>query len=646
MKYIFKFIYITFTITTFILLLTGSIVGIITFNYYNASITLKQGYNQIKIYDNNNSIIGTDSIYYEYESIKNISEHIINAFVAIEDKNFYNHVGISPKRIIKSIYNNIVNNTIHGASTITQQYVKNAHLTSEQTLKRKLNEMAISIILERKYTKDQIMEAYLNTILFGSNIYGIKMASMYYFNKEVKDIDINEAAYLAGLVKAPNRYDAYKNIVLADERKNLVLLEMKKANFITNSDYQYYINQSIDKHLTKGFTNKSSMYLNSYIDYLYSKIESNDDIKEIYTYLDLDIQKELYNITIDSYDLFNDDKLNCAIIVLDNNTYGVKALIGNRNHNRGVLNYATDITLQPGSTIKPILDYAPAFEFLSITPATIIIDEAYTYSNGTPIKNYDNKYKGAITVREALSDSRNIPALKLFQLVGSEKAYGFAEKIGLKSETKNEADSIGGSTYGYTLIDLANAYISFANLGYYKKVSPVKNIKYYNKEYNNLEKESLVMKQSTAFLINTILHDVFNNSSYDLDFTYLMAKTGQTNYDSNTIKKYNIPIDATKDSLLIAYTKDLTIGVWIGYEQLGYNQYLDIRRKHIPRNIMRILMNKFAVSNNYYELIDDVTLKYITINNNQAYLTNTNGYYEYFELGTEPLTYYDFKQQA
>ena len=478
MKYIFKFIYITFTIITFILLLTGSIVGIITLNNYDASITLKQGYNQFKIYDNNNNIIGTDSIYYEYESINNISEHIINAFVAIEDKNFYNHVGISPKRIIKSIYNNLVNDTIHGASTITQQYVKNAHLSSEQTLKRKLNEMAISIILERKYTKDQIMEAYLNTILFGSNIYGIKMASMYYFNKEVKDIDINEAAYLAGLVKAPNRYDAYKNLVLADERKNLVLSEMKKANYITNSDYQYYSNQSIDKHLSKGFTNKSSMYLNSYIDYLYSNIDNHDAIKEIYTYLDLDIQKELYNITIDSYDLFNDDKLNCAIVVLDNKTYGVKALIGNRNHNRGVLNYATDIKLQPGSTIKPILDYAPAFEFLSITPATIIIDEEYTYSNGTPIKNYDNKYKGSITIREALSDSRNIPALKLFQLVGSEKAYSFAEKIGIKSEAKNEADSIGGSTYGYALIDLANAYISFANLGYYKKVSPIKNINY------------------------------------------------------------------------------------------------------------------------------------------------------------------------
>ena len=149
------------------------------------------------------------------------------------------------------------------------------------------------------------------------------------------------------------------------------------------------------------------------------------------------------------------------------------------------------------------------------------------------------------------------------------------------------------------------------------------------------------MKPSTAYLINTILHDIFKNSNYDLKNSYLMAKTGQTNYDQATKIKYKLPNDATKDSLLIAYTKDITIGIWIGYETIDVNQYIDINKKHIPRNIMRILMNKFAKENNYYDLIDDVTLKYITIYNNNAYLAKSNGYYEYFEQGTEPLTYID-----
>ena len=638
MKCIFKSLYYLFTISTFIFLIILSIVGVITFNNYNAFITLKQGYNPIKIYDNKNNIVATDSIYYEYESINNISINIINAFIAIEDKDFYKHNGISTKRIIKSIYNNIFNNTIHGASTITQQYVKNAHLTNEQTIKRKLNEMSIALIIEKKYTKNQIMEAYLNTILFGSNIYGIKMATKFYFNKEPKDININEAAYLAGMIKAPNKYNAYTNLELSDERKNIVLKEMKLANYISEKEYNLHSNISIDSYLSKGFINNPSMYLNSYLDYIYSLIEGKQP-KELHTYLDTDIQKELYNIVTDNYGLFNDDKLNCSIVVLDNETYGVKAIMGNRNQNRGVLNYAYNIKLQPGSTIKPILDYAPAFEYLSITPATIINDEYYTYKDGTSIRNYDNRYLGNITIREALKDSRNVPAVKLFNLVGAEKAFGFASNLGITSNDIHEADSIGGSTYGYTLLDITNAYQAFANLGYYKKASPIKSIIYPDYIETNDTKKMLVMKPSTAFLINTILHDIFKNSNYDLKNSYLMAKTGQTNYDQQTKTKYNLPYNATKDSLLIAYTKDITIGIWIGYDTIENNQYIDQYKKHIPRNIMRILLNKYAKDNNYYDLIDSVTLRYITISNNNAYLAKTNGYYEYFEEGTEPLTY-------
>ena len=188
--------------------------------------------------------------------------------------------------------------------------------------------------------------------------------------------------------------------------------------------------------------------------------------------------------------------------------------------------------------------------------------------NGTKLKNYDNQYLGAITLRKALSDSRNIPAVKLFNQVGYERAFQFVEKLGIeKKDTIYEADAIGGTTTGYTLLSLANAYQGFANLGYYKKAVPYQKIQYDLTSYVNDTPAKLVMKPTTAYLINSMLHDVFKGSTFDQKNTYMMAKTGQTNFDQATIKKYHLPWNATKDSLLIAYTKDMTIGVWVGYEK-------------------------------------------------------------------------------
>ncbi|MBQ3253634.1 MAG: hypothetical protein IJA65_03675, partial [Acholeplasmatales bacterium] len=397
-------------------------------------------------------------------------------------------------------------------------------------------------------------------------------------------------------------------------------------------------NVDISTRLDSNF-NSDESYISSYLDYIYNSVSLNDNINEIYTYLNTDIQYDLYKIITNQTGLFNDDNLNCAIVVLDNKTYGVKAMIGNRSSNRFVLNYASDIKMQPGSTIKPILDYAPAIEYLSYTPATIINDEEYRYSDGTLINNYDHKYKGKITLREALSDSRNVPAVKLYQEVGADNAYKFAGKLGITADDRYEANAIGGATSGYTLLSLANAYQAFANLGYYKKASGISKIKYNHKEETNNSQATLVMKPTTAWLINNILHDVFKGSSFDLNNTYLMAKTGQTNYDEKTRIKYNIPYGSTKDSLLIGYTKDLTIGIWVGYNTITENNYLDRYKKNIPRSIMKMILEKYALDNGYYDIIDGIVKKYITIDNGNVYLSNTLGYYEYFEYGTEPTGY-------
>ncbi|MDE6655593.1 MAG: penicillin-binding protein, partial [Anaeroplasmataceae bacterium] len=496
----------------------------------------------------------------------------------------------------------------------TQQYIKNTYFTNEKTFSRKINEIAYALELEKKYTKDQIMEAYLNTVLFGSNIYGIKMASKYYFDKEPKEITTNEAAILAGMIQLPNYYNPLKNPEASNTRKNLVLKRMYEENYISQEEYDSLKEISVEDIVHKGFTNQKITYLTPYIDYLFGSIPQNSDtITSIKTYLDTNIQKTLYSIMNNDYQLFNDEELNCAIVVLDNETYGVKAIAGNRSYNERVINYASDVLLQPGSTIKPLLDYAPAIEYLNYTPATIIKDEEYSYKNGTKIKNYDNNYLGAITLRKALSDSRNIPAVKLFNEVGYERAFDFVKNLGIeKTDTIYEADAIGGASRGYTLLSIANAYQAFANLGYFKKATPYKEIDYELSTYKNDASAKLVMKPTTAFLINSILHDVFKGSIFDQKSTYMMAKTGQTNYDQATIQKYHLPSNATKDSLLIAYTKDLTIGVWVGYEKITDGKYLDYYKKNIPRSVMKLLLDTFAKKGLYYNEIDGIIKSYIT----------------------------------
>ena len=643
-----KFVFlITFIILLFVII--GSIIGIfIMKKASNTSFFINPNYNPIYIYDNKNELVTSDSYYYTYASITEISPNLINAVISAEDKDFYKHIGISVPRIISSTLTNIKEGKIiSGASTITQQYIKNAYLTSEKSYKRKINEVALAIQLEKVYSKDQILEAYLNTILFGGNIYGINMASLYYFNKKPIDLSINEAAVLAGMIQLPNYYNPFSNFSEVNKRKNIVLKRMLEEKYIHTDEYNTYINEGVESLINKGFINKYTNYLSPYLDFLYQSIPyNNKQVNKVYTYLNTDIQKDLYNILTNEYGLFNDDSLNASIVVLDNKTYGILALAGNRSFDQRVLNYATDIKLQPGSTIKPILDYAPAIEYLNYNPASIIVDEPYNYHTGESLKNYDNKYLGSITLRKALSSSRNIPAVKLFNEVGYEKAFSFANKLGLQiPKTIYESDSIGGGNYNYTLLELANAYQAFANLGYYKKASLIKSVEYDIDTYENNSSPILVMKPTTAFLINDILHDVFKNSIYNLNKTFLMAKTGQTNYDKITQNKYNIPSNATKDSLIIAYTKDITIGVWVGYNKLENGKYLDSNKKNIPKNIMKILMNKYALDNQYYEIPDGIVKKYITIHNDKAYLSKSNGYYEYFQEGSEPFTYpnYDIR---
>lgn len=562
---------------------------------------------------------------------------MINALLAIEDDTFFNHKGVNIKRLIGALIENIKAKSYkEGASTINQQVIKNLVLTSDKTMNRKVSEIILSFKLDEIYSKEQILELYLNNVLFGQNIYGIKEASLYYFNKEPSLLSLDEAATLAGIIQLPNYYNPYQNIEEAIKRRNVVLKAMLDKNFIGESAYVKAKNESLDKKLEKNNKFKKESYLNSYLDYLESEIGKN--MNNVYTFLDKDCQKELVNIALNKYNHFPDNDIKVAMVLLDNNTAGIKALVGNRDLSKKVINYATS-KRQFASTMKPLQVYGPLFEYLNYSPASVINDSYFTYSNGIQLKNWDNQFKGDITIRKALSESRNIPALKAYMMTSDEEKVQFLNALGLYPDKPLiEPEALGAGNNTYSLLDITSAYSVFARSGKFLKTSAIASTSG-NSFYEKSTLKKQVIKESTAFFTNSILHDVFKNSSYNIDSGYLVAKTGTSNFDAAILKKYNIPQGASKDSYVIAYTKDVTFGVWVGYDNVSSTQYLDRNKIHISKKIMKHVMNKYKGEASSYPKPSNVTLTRVNINDGDLYL-DPNGFYDYFIIGTEPLHYY------
>ena len=602
------------------------------------------------IYDRNGNLIANlSNIYTGYTPYDSIPSDVINAFISIEDSRFFSHNGLDYEAIARSMIANIKKQEFsQGASTITQQLVKNIYLSNEKTIERKINEAILSLKLENILSKEDILASYLSNVLFGGRVYGIKMASKYYFNKELKDIELKEAALLAGLVQMPNYYNPFINYEAAQDRRNLVLKRMYEEGYITESTYNETILIGLDTYLLKGEINENIGIYSSYIDYVISELNQDygialntKDIKIIIN-VDSQIQNCIYNIMNNKYNNFPDDELKCGIIVLDNATASILAIGGSREKGLRNLNYATEVYNQPGSTIKPILSYAPAIEYLNYQPLTQILDEPYRYDDGMTVKNWDNRYLGNISLRYSLSNSRNVPAIKLYKTVGSELAWKFANSLGLENRDgfAHDSQAIGGFSTGYSVLEMANSYMSFANMGKYKKASSIFSIDIDNTKIINETTFKQVMSEETAFLINNILHDVLRYTKYDLTNSYLSSKTGQSNYDYQTRMKYNIPVSATKDSWVIGYTKDITVAVWCGYDNLNKGLYLTSQNKDIPIEIMHQIISKFSQENNYYTTPSKLRLMNVEIINGLIYegiKGNKNTKQDYFYDGFTPL---------
>ncbi|MCM3361198.1 PBP1A family penicillin-binding protein [Niallia sp. Sow4_A1] len=558
--------------------------------------------------------------------IEQIPEVLKDAVLATEDSRFYKHHGIDVKRTMVAIFKVITTRSLEsgGGSTITQQLVKNSFLSIEQTPTRKIQEWYLAIQLERRFTKEQILEMYFNKNLYGCDIYGVAKASERFFGLNVDELNqltLEQAALLAGIPQSPNRYMPIveDNLERAEERRNMVLNYMNRHHYISKSEMIEAQSTPIEEtiNIQKPKANKYEAFVNTVLKEVQDKTNANifEDGLEIYTTIDSDIQQLTEDVlsTNDYVSFPENEKLQTAVVITDTQTGEIKAIGGGRNFQTNSYNYAIMMKRQPGSTIKPILDYGPAIEKLNWSTAHKIKDEKYHYSDGTPIRNANRTYAGSKTIRDHLVWSRNIPALKTFQEVGAEAATEFARSLGfpISDEQKgNEANSIGGIDAASPLV-MAGAYSAFGNAGYYIEPHTITKIVYSNGRVEKLAPtEKKVMADYTAFLVTDMLRSVVHSGTgakANIANIDLAGKTGTTNFDEKTVTKYSLPNNAVRDAWFVGYTPQYTGAVWTGYDKTtSSSDYLNSTTDDLSLLVFKAIMSKAATSQERFKQPESV----------------------------------------
>ena len=547
-----------------------------------------------EIYDKNLNLIATvGAEKREYVSINDIPKNITEAVLTTEDSRFQSHIGIDPIRLIKAVLVNIRSNSAQqGASTITQQVVKNSLLTSDKSLQRKIQEAYLSLKLENRYTKDDIMEMYMNKIYYSDGQYGVKTAAKYFYNKELDQLTLPQVALLTGMPQQPILYNPYDYPEQAKERRDTVLYALLSNNKITEDEY----NNAVNTPITDGIVEKTkeeranqhtyNPKFAAYIDQITKELKENqnfENIKDplsmglkIYTNLNPELQIYVQDMLDNQSSPMKPHASQAAISVLDTKTGLIEAIGGGKNYKAGGYNFAVDARVQPGSSIKPLIDYAPGIEYYGWDSQTTFSDTPYQIA-GTNffIQNWDRLYHGTVSMSRALSWSYNTPAVRAFETVGYERAKHFAEKLDIPVTKDEPTTAIGGNVDGVSTLQMAGAFASFGNKGYFNKPSTI--VKVFNatgKELPNIKAEPIkAMSEETAYLMTNVLKGVLtsnglapNGKVANFD---MAGKSGSSTFDDTAYYNYGIDVvNSTKDSWMIGYTTDYTVAVWQGADVL------------------------------------------------------------------------------
>ena len=544
-----------------------------------------------------------------------MSEELVNAIIATEDSRFFEHNGFDLPRFLKASFGQAMGKNAGGASTLTMQVSKNQFTSTASHgfagIKRKFTDIYIAMFqIEKQYSKEKILEFYANSYYLGSGCYGVEQAAQTYFNKHAKDLNVSEAAMIAGMFQSPVAFDPNINPEKTENRRKIVLHLMKRHGYITKEEYEIAKKMTVDKIVLKGRSaNSLSNEYQGFIDTVAAEVEEKTGYNpysysmKIYTTMDRGKQ-DIINKIMNGTDFdWENDKVESGVIALDNKTGAIVAVGSGRNKSGArSRNNATQIKRQIGSTAKPMYDYGPAIEYNNWNPSTLILDEPYTYGNGTEINNWDGGYKGMMTIRQALIESRNIPALKTFQNVENSKVKEFVESIGLSPEDDNgfihEAHSIGGYT-GESPMTVAGAYESFANGGYYVEPHSFTKIEFDKdgKTYeNNIEKKQ-VMSPETAYMVTSMLIDTGQNAlgNYrNINGAQFGAKTGTTNFDKQTMAARGLPGNAVNDLWVAGFNPDYTIALWYGYEVNSSEYYNKFGSSQNSRLFNKVATNFFT----------------------------------------------------
>lgn len=632
-----KFLYKTILFLT--ISFTVIILCLYAYAYFSPKITLNSA-NAIFMYDNQGELIFQTNNNKKWVNLNDISPDLKDATISIEDKNFYNHFGFDYLRIIKSLYLNVKTKSITaGASTISQQYVKNLYLDFNQTWKRKIEEALLTLNLEVHYTKDEILEGYLNTINYGQGNFGIQSASEYYFDKESKDLTLEEAIMLAGIPKSPENYNPVSNYDKCIKRAKVVAASMYKNNYITKEEYYNLFQNEIPIYGKKKTNNMQTLmyYHDAVINELNNiKNVPKDLIKsgglKVYTNLDINTQKKLDETFIQYKEK---DNVELASIITTPKDGKIIALAGGYNYAKSQFNRATQAKRQVGSTIKPFLYYAALNN--NMTEASTFKSEvtSFVFGNGENYspKNYSNTYANKdITMAAALAYSDNIYAVKTHLFLGEDELVKTLKYAGLKTKL-NPNPSLALGAEDINLLDYAEAYNTLANYGTHNELYLIERIEDNkgNLIYQHKDKSEEVLNKDNIYILNEMM-----TSTYNPIFNDYMSPT-ILSLNSRLTKKYAIKSGTTNsDYLIVGYNPDIFMMVWAGndYNENASSKYSSIIKNIWCDNVEYYLKDK---ETSWYEPSDNIVAMPLDAITGEYNPNSDKNTLFYFKKGSEPI---------